>query len=99
MPSSVTATGVTSEADAVRELRQGGMTPRAWSNAPGDTYSAHEHRYEKHLYCVSGEITFHTPEADLTLRPGDLLRLPPGTVHSASVGAEGVRCVEGSRSL
>src|SRR5439155_1193075 len=30
----------------------------SWSNGPGDRYAAHNHSYEKVLYCVDGSITF-----------------------------------------
>jgi quercetin dioxygenase-like cupin family protein len=71
----------------------------AWSNGPHDRYAAHSHAYEKVLYCVDGSITFvleKTAER-LLLKPGDRMVLPPGTVHSAEVGPEGVRCIEGHR--
>ena len=72
----------------------------AWSNAPGDRYSAHSHDFEKVLYCVEGSITFNL-EADgqsVKLGPGDRLLLPPGTVHSAVVGERGCTCIEGHRA-
>jgi len=40
---------------------------------------------------------FHTDEGDLELRPGDRLDLEPGTRHAATVGPDGVECVEASR--
>jgi hypothetical protein len=30
----------------------------SWSNGPGDRYAAHNHGYDKVLYCVDGSITF-----------------------------------------
>ena len=76
------------------QLRAAGGQPRRWSNAPGDTYDRHEHGYHKVLFCVSGGITFHTPGGDFELRRGDRLDVEAGTPHSATVGAEGVECVE-----
>jgi quercetin dioxygenase-like cupin family protein len=67
-----------------------------WSNAPGDTYSEHEHGYTKLLYCTRGSIDFILGNGErLAMRPGDRLVLPPGTRHSAVVGPEGCACVEG----
>ncbi|GIU99268.1 MAG: hypothetical protein KatS3mg014_0884 [Actinomycetota bacterium] len=40
---------------------------------------------------------FHTADGDLELRPGDRLDLDPGTEHAATVGPEGVTCIEASR--
>ncbi len=40
---------------------------------------------------------FHLRSGDVSLGPGDRLDLPPGTPHAASVGDEGVACVEAPR--
>ena len=75
-----------------------GLSPRAWGNAPGDTYDWHDHTYHKVLYCLSGSIVFHTPDGDLELHAGDRLDLDPGTQHAATVGPDGVQCMEAPRS-
>ena len=71
----------------------------SWSNGPGDRYAAHSHNFEKVLYCVDGSITFllEGEGRRMELRPGDRIVLPPGTVHSAVVGASGCTCIEGHR--
>lgn len=81
------------------ELRGMGLSPSWWSNGPGDTYAPHSHSYHKVLFCAGGSITFKVePGGDaFELRPGDRLDIPPGTVHSAVVGPEGVACVEAAR--
>lgn len=89
------AGGVTDEACAVALLHTRGLAPRSWGNAPGDTYDRHAHSYHKVLYCIAGSITFHTPEGDIAVAAGDRLDITPGTPHAATVGATGVRCVEG----
>lgn len=75
------------------------LQPYRWSNAPGDVYSAHAHNYHKVIYVVLGSITFGLPRDGqaLRLRPGDRLDLPPGVVHDATVGPEGVVCLEAHR--
>jgi len=67
-----------------------------WANGPGDRYAAHQHDYDKVLLCLSGAITFTLPGTGRaeTLRPGDRLDLPAGTLHVADVGPAGVRCHE-----
>ena len=75
-------------------LRQDRLTPRMWGNAPGDTYDWHAHEYHKVLYCVSGSIVFHTDDGDVELGPGDRLDVEPGTRHAATVGPDGVECIE-----
>ncbi|GBC87018.1 hypothetical protein HRbin12_01018 [bacterium HR12] len=76
---------------------EGCTAPRTWSNAPGDRYGRHAHGYHKVLFCLAGSIVFHTADGDLELRPGDRLDLDPGTEHAATVGPEGVTCIEASR--
>jgi uncharacterized protein YjlB len=73
-----------------------GLRPYSWSNGPLDVYSAHSHSYNKVIYVVQGSITFGLPELgkQLTLKAGDRLNLPAGTVHDAQVGAQGVVCLE-----
>jgi quercetin dioxygenase-like cupin family protein len=67
-----------------------------WSNDPGDTYAAHSHGYDKVLVATDGSITFHleTLGRDVELNAGDRLDLPAGTVHAATVGSNGVVCLE-----
>lgn len=76
-----------------------GLDPYLWSNGPFDTYSAHSHGYDKVIYVVFGSITFGLPELgqSLMLKAGDRLDLPAGVVHNATVGAEGVVCLEGHK--
>ena len=74
-----------------------GLDPSTWGNAPGDTYGWHSHGYHKVLYCVSGSIVFHLRDGDVELGPGDRLDVPPGTEHAATVGPDGVECMEASR--
>jgi quercetin dioxygenase-like cupin family protein len=78
-----------------RRFRDEGLSEvRWWSNGPGDTYGWHDHPYHKVLFCAEGSIVFHTRDGDVELRPGDRLDIEPGTEHAATVGADGVSCVE-----
>jgi len=85
------------EDEIAARMRAEGLSPHGWGNGPGDTYGWHEHGYEKVLYCVRGQIVFHTASGDIRLGPGDKMVLPPHTAHAATVGAEGVRCIEAPR--
>lgn len=84
-------------ARAVGALEAEGLDPDAWSNRPGHRYPEHDHAYDKVLVCVEGSITFHTPDGDVVLSTGDRLDLPAGTVHAATVGPDGVTCLEAHR--
>ncbi|HEX2088659.1 MAG TPA: cupin domain-containing protein [Actinomycetota bacterium] len=75
-------------------FRAEGLSPHSWGNAPGDTYGWHRHDYDKVLYCVRGAITFHGRDGDYSLAPGDRLEIQAGTDHAATVGPEGVECME-----
>ena len=75
-----------------------GLRPYAWGNGPGDTYGWHTHAYTKVLYCVTGNIVFHLRDGDCALEPGDRLEVEPGTEHAATVGEEGVLCLEAAAS-
>ena len=74
-----------------------GLSPHDWGNGPGDTYEWHSHSYHKVLYCVSGSIVFHTEDGDFELKPGDRLDVELGTTHAATVGPDGVECMEAAR--
>jgi quercetin dioxygenase-like cupin family protein len=82
------------EADLTGRLTAAGLAPSGWGNDPGDRYGWHEHGYTKILYCVRGSIVFHTDHGDVELGPGDRLELAAGVRHAATVGPDGVRCVE-----
>src|ERR687883_1770171 len=73
-----------------------GLNPYSWSNGPFDVYSPHSHSYNKVIYVVQGSITFGLPQLgkQLTLKTGERLDLPAGTVHDAVVGSQGVVCLE-----
>jgi uncharacterized protein YjlB len=77
-------------------MAEEGLSPYTWSNGPYDVYSAHSHSYNKVIYVAQGSITFGLPELgkELNLRAGDRLDLPAGIVHDATVGAQGVICLE-----
>lgn len=88
---------ITREDLEARLAAEGLGPPRWWSNAPGDRYGRHDHPYHKVLYCAEGSIVFHLPDGDVALRPGERLDVAPGTEHAATVGPNGVACVEASR--
>ena len=87
--------GDAADIEAIEErFRAEGLSPHAWGNPPRDTYGWHRHDYDKVLYCVSGRITFHGRDGDYSLAPGDRLEIEAGTDHAATVGPEGVECME-----
>jgi quercetin dioxygenase-like cupin family protein len=77
-------------------LRAAGLDPGSWSNGPGDRYAAHDHSFDKVLVVAAGSIRFGLPERGeiVELELGDRLDLPAGTRHDATVGPDGVTCLE-----
>ena len=73
------------------------LSPHSWSNGANYFYEAHSHDYDKVLYCVQGGVTFHMSDGDIVLHPGQRLDIPAGTRHSATVGPDGVKCMEASK--
>jgi quercetin dioxygenase-like cupin family protein len=89
---------VPSPRDAVQQVFAAeGLTPHSWSNGPGDVYGWHAHDYHKVLVCVRGSIVFHTRDCDHPLEAGDRFDLPPDTEHAATVGPDGVTCLEAAK--
>ncbi|MDX1412837.1 MAG: hypothetical protein R3293_01535 [Candidatus Promineifilaceae bacterium] len=90
------------QADKLNEQRfrgvmaKEGLQPYRWSNRPHDVYGAHSHPYDKVIYVIQGSIIFGLPQTDeqVQLNAGDRLDLPRGVIHNATVGPEGVVCLE-----
>lgn len=85
------------ETEITARFEEEGLSPHGWGNTANDRYEWHAHTYQKVLYCVSGSIVFHTREGDLALEPGDRMEIDPGTEHAATVGPDGVKCLEAAR--
>ena len=80
-----------------RKLQEEGLSPHRWGNGPGERYGWHCHDYHKVLYCLSGSIVFHTGEGDFELHPGDRLEVGSNVSHAATVGPDGVQCLEAAQ--
>jgi len=76
-----------------------GLDPGAWSNGPGERYAAHDHGFDKVIVVAQGSIRFGLPDlaSAIDLATGDRLELPAGTRHEATVGTDGVTCLEAHR--
>ena len=55
----------------------------------GSTFPVHSHPAEQMTWVVRGELVFRTPDSDppeeITLSPGELVVIPSGEPHGASV--------------
>ena len=72
------------------DLKAVGLSPYRWSAGAGARFSAHRHSATKHLYVVAGSIDFD----GLALSRGEGIVIPAGTDHGATVGHDGVTCLE-----
>ena len=79
-----------------RLAASGGPHAYPWSNGPGERYAVHAHDYDKILVVERGSIVFGLPSRteSVALSMGDRLDLPAGTDHDATVGSDGVTCLE-----
>lgn len=77
-----------------RKFADEGLSPHSWSNGANYFYAEHSHEYDKVLYCVQGEVTFHLKDGDIVLHPGQRVDIPAGTPHAATVGSDGAECME-----
>jgi len=84
------------ETELRAELAEQDLNVYNWSNLPDDVYPSHTHGYHKVLYVVDGTIRFDFPtrSESYNLQAGDRLDLPAGIRHSATVGPDGVSCLE-----
>ena len=81
------------------DLTREGYSCHTWSNDPGFWYPVHDHPYNKVIIVLQGSVSFYLPsqKKEMELRTGMRLDIPAGTTHSASVGSEGVTCLEGQK--
>lgn len=63
----------------------------------GTDYQTHSHDSDKSLWVVAGEMVVGAEGSEFSLRPGDRLILPKGTIHTSRAGREGVTYLIGER--
>ena len=61
---------------------------------PGAVVQDHCHMHEQVGILLEGELTFTIGGETRTLVPGDLWRIPGGTVHRAVAGSEPVKALD-----
>ncbi|MEX2546621.1 MAG: cupin [Chloroflexota bacterium] len=78
------------------KLASEGLMASEWRNGPAEMYAEHRHGYDKVLVARAGSITFRLAELgrEIELRSGERLELPAETLHDATVGPQGVVCLE-----
>lgn len=71
-----------------------GLEAILWSQSPGHVFSEHKHLETQLLRCVAGSLTVRSDDTEVTIHPGDLVRIPAFVPHVATAGVEGVACLE-----
>jgi len=71
-----------------QRLEADGFDVLRWRDDAGADYQPHAHDHDESLWVIQGEITFGIGGDRYTLRAGDRLMLPKGTVHTAYTGAD-----------
>lgn len=75
---------------AMRWLREEyGASVMVVPDAPGHYYPPHSHDCHEIIVGIAGRIVFEAEGRELPIAAGEVLFLPEGTVHSATVGPEG----------
>jgi mannose-6-phosphate isomerase-like protein (cupin superfamily) len=67
-----------------------------WADPAGRLYAPHTHDHDEILAVVRGRLDFQAGGRTWVLQAGDILHLPAGTVHTASVPEPGVEFLIGS---
>ncbi len=89
-------TGIKDEAQAKSILEKEGYSVYTWSDSPGTYYPSHTHPDKEVRWVIEGEVTIGVDGNEITLGPGDVIELEPGTPHWAKT-EKGVRYVCGSK--
>ncbi len=64
-------------------LDEGFQGIHTFRDAPGTTYTDHQHDYIEVRWVLKGEVTFGVGDHDYHLKPGDRLDMPAHLVHNA----------------
>ena len=69
--------------------REHGASVMTVPDAPGHYYPPHSHDCHEIIVAIEGRIEFQAQGRTLAIKAGEVLYLPEGTVHSATVGPAG----------
>jgi quercetin dioxygenase-like cupin family protein len=69
--------------------REFGASVMTVPDAPGHHYPPHSHDCHEIIVALEGEIVFEAEGRTLPVAAGEVLYLPEGTVHEATVGPAG----------
>lgn len=87
-------------ATITRTMKQDGLRPYQWENAPNYRYAVRSHNYHKVLYVLEGSLEIVLPDSNqrARIRPGDRVDIPAGVRHGTIVGSSGAKCAEAAIS-
>lgn len=97
IPTGAMATSIGDVRPLSEALGTTGLSINYFELEPGESFahSAHRHHNQEEIfYIMSGTATFETEDGDVTVDPGELLRIPPMTFQfGVNRGAETVTAI------
>ncbi len=86
------------EAEFRRQLReQGYAEAEVREYEPNMAKDMHRHDASVYAFVARGEFTLVTEDGSATYRPGDVRKVPSGTLHSEQTGANGATVLIGKK--
>ena len=83
--------GPLNEASMRRKLKSQGYSCIKYTFPPGTDFPDHTHNVSKKDSIIAGQFRFAMKGREVILQPGDMIEVPAGVVHNASViGSESV---------
>lgn len=83
--------GTLNEASMRRKLKSQGYSCIKYTFPPGTDFPDHTHNVSKKDSIIAGQFRFAMKGREVILQPGDMIEVPAGVVHNASViGSESV---------
>jgi quercetin dioxygenase-like cupin family protein len=70
-------------------MRKEGFKPKLIKDPPGFVYEPHKHPETKFLVCLTGGMKVTVSGKVFQFEPGDILKIPGNTTHSAVVDKKG----------
>jgi mannose-6-phosphate isomerase-like protein (cupin superfamily) len=87
-----------SEQEITQQLTSEGFTDvYVWEDGPNVEYPEHTHEKLTAHVIISGEMILKDNGGEKTLKSGQRLDIPAGTVHSAIMGPQGCRYAVGEK--
>jgi len=75
----------------IKSIKKDGFEPELVENEPGFVYELHQHPETKLIVCLEGSMKVTINGKEHEFEPGDKIRIPGNTPHSAVAGKNGCK--------